>query len=165
LTIRVGLGFDQHALALGRPLVLGGVVVPFDRGLVGHSDADVLLHAVVDALLGAAALGDMGAHFPSADARWRGQASSLFLAAARRLLQDSGWSVGNVDATLIAEQPVLAPYLGAMSASIAGTLGVDPAQVSVKAKTADGLGALGREEAIACHAIALIVREDSSRHG
>lgn len=158
---RVGLGYDVHAFAppdSGRRLMLGGVVVPNDRGLAGHSDADPLLHALVDALLGAAALGDIGAHFPSSDERWRGASSDAFVIYTVDLLARAGWRVVNVDATIVAERPRLAPHTPSMRAAVAGLLGIELERVSVKSKTADGLGFAGRQEGIACYAIALIER-------
>jgi 2-C-methyl-D-erythritol 2,4-cyclodiphosphate synthase len=162
MSMRVGIGYDVHAFAevsAGRPLLLGGVPVPFDRGLAGHSDADVLLHAVVDALLGAAALGDIGTYFPSSDARWHDAPSTTFVRATGELLTQLGWRVGNVDATLVAERPRLTPYIAQMRARLAETLSLDVDAVSVKAKTTDGLGFAGRGEGIAAYAVALITRE------
>jgi 2-C-methyl-D-erythritol 2,4-cyclodiphosphate synthase len=159
---RVGLGYDVHAFAgceAGRPLMLGGVAVPHDRGLAGHSDADALLHALVDALLGAAALGDIGAHFPSSDERWRGASSGEFVTHTVALLAQGGWRVVNVDATVVAERPRLSPHVAAMRVSIARLLGVALERVSVKSKTTDGLGFAGRQEGVACYAVALIERE------
>jgi 2-C-methyl-D-erythritol 2,4-cyclodiphosphate synthase len=162
MATRVGIGYDVHAFAepaAGRPLIIGGVTIPHDRGLAGHSDADVLLHALVDALLGAAGLGDIGQHFPSSDPRWRDASSVTFLEAARDLLAARGWRVGNVDATVVAERPRLMPHVGAMRARIAATLEVEDERVSVKAKTTDGLGFSGRGEGVACYAVALIERD------
>ena len=159
---RVGLGYDTHAFASpdsGRRLTLGGVDVPHERGLAGHSDADALLHALVDALLGAAALGDIGAHFPSSDERWRGAASGAFVTYTIELLARAGWRVVNVDATVVAERPRLSPHAPAMRASIAGLLGIEVERVSVKSKTTDGLGFTGRQEGVACYTVALIERE------
>lgn len=159
---RVGFGYDVHAFAppdSGRRLTLGGIVVPNDRGLAGHSDADVLLHALVDALLGAAALGDIGAHFPSSDERWRGAASDVFVTYTVELLGSAGWRVVNVDATVVAERPRLSPHTPAMRATVAALLGIEQERVSVKSKTTDGLGFAGREEGIACYAVALIERD------
>lgn len=161
---RVGIGYDVHAFAAaeaGRPLLLGGVSVPHERGLAGHSDADVLLHAVVDALLGAAALGDIGTHFPSSEARWHDAPSTAFLAYTVGLLHQNGWNIGNVDATVVAEQPRLTPHVPAMRAYLAEKMGLDIGAVSVKAKTTDGLGFTGRAEGIACYAVALIERLES----
>ncbi len=154
--MRIGTGFDVHAFAEGRRLVLGGVEIPHERGLAGHSDADAVIHAVVDALLGAAALGDIGQHFPSSDPRWRDAPSSAFLTYARDLLAQHGWQVGNVDATIVAERPKLAAYIPAMRDTLAGLLGIDAGCVSVKATTTDTLGFTGRGEGIACMAVALI---------
>jgi 2-C-methyl-D-erythritol 2,4-cyclodiphosphate synthase len=156
MTLRIGYGYDVHAFTQGRPLVLGGVTIPCDYGLAGHSDADVLIHAVVDALLGAAALGDIGRHFPSSDLRWQNQASTHFLRYTRDLLHSQGWRVVNIDATLIAERPRLAPHVEAMRARLAALLEIAEEQVSVKATTTDGLGFTGRGEGMACSAVALI---------
>jgi 2-C-methyl-D-erythritol 2,4-cyclodiphosphate synthase len=159
---RVGMGYDVHAFApreAGRTLVLGGVTIPHDRGLAGHSDADVLIHALVDALLGAAALGDIGTHFPSGDARWQGAVSAAFLAHTLDLLRQEGWRVVNVDATVVAQQPRLSPHVPAMRARLAEALGIALDMVSVKSKTTDGLGFAGRGEGIACYAVALVERE------
>jgi 2-C-methyl-D-erythritol 2,4-cyclodiphosphate synthase len=158
---RVGMGYDVHAFASehsGRSLILGGIVIPHHRGLAGHSDADVLLHAVVDALLGAAALGDIGTHFPSSDPRWRDAPSTTFLEFTMDLLKRYDWEVGNIDATIVAEHPRLAPYTQAMRQRMAEITGIPQERVSVKAKTTDGLGFAGREEGVACYAIALLVR-------
>lgn len=157
---RVGFGYDVHRLVEGRELRLGGVVVAFERGLAGHSDADVLLHAITDALLGAAALGDIGTHFPPGVARWAGADSRDLLAGALALLADGGWAVANVDSTIVAEEPRLGPYIPAMRAEIARVLGVSEQQVSVKAKTTEGLGFIGSGEGMAAYAAALIIRPD-----
>ncbi len=160
---RIGTGYDVHAFAppgAARPLVLGGVAIPHDRGLAGHSDADVLIHALVDALLGAAALGDIGAHFPSSDDRWRDAPSAAFLTYTVDLLRARGWRIANVDTTLVAEQPRLSPHVPAMRAWLADLLGLPVEYISVKSKTTDGLGFTGRGEGIACHAVALIARAD-----
>lgn len=154
---RVGLGYDTHRLADGRPLVLGGVTVPHARGLVGHSDADAVCHAVTDALLGAAAAGDIGQHFPDADPRWRDASSVDLLAQVVALVQGRGFAVGNVDVVVIAERPKLAPHIPGMRARLAAVLGVDRERVSVKAKTGEGLDAVGRGEAIAVHAVVLLM--------
>jgi 2-C-methyl-D-erythritol 2,4-cyclodiphosphate synthase len=164
--IRVGIGYDVHGFAApetGRPLVIGGGVIPHDRGLAGHSDADVLLHALVDALLGAAALGDIGTHFPSSDARWRDAPSTAFLTHTLDLLRSAGWAVANVDATVVAEQPRLGPHIAAMRARLAEAMGLALDAVSVKAKTTDRLGFTGRGEGIACYAVALIERRGAWR--
>jgi len=153
---RVGQGFDAHALVVGRRLVLGGVVVPFDRGLAGHSDADVLIHAVIDALLGAAGLGDIGRHYPDDDARYRGADSRVLLRDAAERVRAAGFAIGNIDATIIAQSPRLAPYIPAMVANIAADTGVMPQRINVKAKTTERMGFIGREEGIAAEALALI---------
>lgn len=156
MTIRIGSGYDVHAFTSARPLILGGVTIPFDYGLSGHSDADTVIHAVVDALLGAAALGDIGSHFPSNDLRWKDQPGAVFLDYTHNLLCQQGWTINNVDATIVAERPRLAPYILPMRTHIAQHLHLDIAQVSVKATTTDGLGFAGRGEGIACYAVALI---------
>ena len=154
--MRVGSGFDAHRLVEGRPLVLGGVTVPFTHGLLGHSDGDALLHAVMDALLGAAGLGDMGRYFPSSDPRYAGADSGELLRDVRDRLRRSGWRPGNVDATIVAERPVLKDHLDAMRQSIAALLELQPERVNVKAKSTDGLGALGAGEGIAATAVAFV---------
>jgi 2-C-methyl-D-erythritol 2,4-cyclodiphosphate synthase len=154
--LRVGQGFDAHRLVAGRPLFLGGIDVPHGRGLEGHSDGDCVLHAVCDAMLGAAGEGDMGYHFPSRDPQWRGVPSRVFLEEVRRLTTAAGYACVNLDVTIIAQEPVLAPHLEAMRAAIAGILGVEAGQVSVKAKSMDHLGALGRSEGIAALATVLL---------
>jgi len=160
--LRIGQGFDVHALVAGRRLVLGGVVIPFDRGLEGHSDADVLLHAVIDALLGAAALGDIGRHFPDTDARYRDADSRALLRAVRAKLAQARLRACNVDATVIAQAPRLAPHVDAMVANIAADLGLARDRVNVKATTTEKLGFTGRGEGIAAMAVALIetIEED-----
>lgn len=157
-TFRVGQGFDVHALVPGRRLVIGGVEIPFERGLLGHSDADVLLHAITDAILGAAGLGDIGAMFPDTDERHRDADSRLLLREAVRQAGTAGWRIENIDATVIAERPKIAPYVAAMRAAIAECAGLDRAAVSVKGKTTENLGAIGRGEGIAAQAVALLVR-------
>lgn len=154
--IRVGQGSDIHALAVGRKLIIGGVEIPYERGLLGHSDADVLLHAITDALLGAAGLGDIGRHFPDTDERYRGVDSRVLLRAVRELLRERGWLIVNVDSTINAQRPKMAPHIPAMVSCIASDLGVSPDCVNVKAKTGERLGFVGREEGISCDAIALI---------
>lgn len=154
--MRIGNGFDVHALVPGRPLVIGGVTIPFDRGLAGHSDADVLLHAIADAVLGALALGDLGAHFPDTDPRWQGASSRALLREVAALMQVNGWRVGNVDATVVAQAPRLAPYVPAMREAIAADLGCTAEQVSVKATTTERLGFPGRGEGIAALASVLL---------
>ena len=156
MTLRIGNGFDAHAFAAGRPLVLGGVTIPFDRGLAGHSDADVLLHAIADAMLGALALGDLGAHFPESDPTWKGADSRRILRQAAALVTSAGYRMINIDATVIAQAPRLAPYVAAMRANIAADLGCELSAVGVKATTTDHLGFTGREEGIAASAIVLV---------
>jgi 2-C-methyl-D-erythritol 4-phosphate cytidylyltransferase/2-C-methyl-D-erythritol 2,4-cyclodiphosphate synthase len=156
--VRIGTGYDLHRLAQGRPLILGGITVPFDKGLVGHSDADVLAHAITDAVLGAIAKGDIGLHFPDTDARWKGASSLAMLAHAVAMARDAGFAVVNVDAVVIAERPTLAAHLAGIRASLAGVLGIDAGGVSVKGKTNEGVGAIGRGEAIAVHAVALLAQ-------
>lgn len=156
MTIRIGSGYDVHAFAPGRALVLGGVTIPHELGLAGHSDADALIHAVVDALLGAAALGDLGQHFPSSDPRWKDQPSAVFLDYTLDLLCQHEWRISNIDATIIAERPRMGPHIQAMRAHLAQHLRLEIGQVSVKATTTDGLGFVGKREGIACQAIALI---------
>jgi 2-C-methyl-D-erythritol 2,4-cyclodiphosphate synthase len=158
MTMRIGHGYDVHAFIQGRPLILGGVTIPYELGLAGHSDADTVIHAVVDALLGAAALGDIGTHFPSNDARWKDQPSMVFLDYTYTLLQRHNWQISNVDATIIAQRPRMAPHIPAMRAHLAEHLHLALEQVSVKATTTDGLGFTGRSEGIACYAVALIER-------
>lgn len=158
MDFRIGEGWDVHALVPGRPLVIGGVTIPHAMGLLGHSDADVLLHAITDALLGAAALGDIGSHFPDTDARFKGADSSVLLAEAARRVRETGWEVGNVDSTVIAQAPRLATHLPAMRASIARALGVDIGQVNVKAKTAERLGPVGQGLSIEARAAVLLRR-------
>ena len=156
MTLRVGLGYDVHRVKSGRPLVLGGVRFESDWGLDGHSDADVLLHAVGDAVLGAAGLGDLGEHFPPGDARWKDAASMDLLAHIAGLLAERGARISNVDAMLVAEAPKLAPHRAAMCANIARALGIAPDRVSVKATTNETLGAIGRREGLAAMAVALV---------
>ncbi len=154
---RIGQGWDVHALVPGRALLIGGVAIPFERGLLGHSDADVLLHAITDALLGAAALGDIGRHFPDTDARFAGADSRVLLREALARVRDAGWVPGNVDCTVVAQAPKLASHIPAMVAAIAADLGIEPTQVNVKAKTAEKLGFAGRGEGIEAHATVLLV--------
>ncbi|MHB1403083.1 MAG: 2-C-methyl-D-erythritol 2,4-cyclodiphosphate synthase [Thiobacillus sp.] len=156
--IRVGHGFDVHALVAGRKLIIGGVDIPHDLGLAGHSDADVLLHAICDALLGAAGLGDIGRHFPDSDAAFAGIDSRILLRRVTEQLKSRGWRVGNVDATLIAQAPKMAPHIARMTAHIADDLGVAIEHVNVKATTTEKLGFTGRGEGIAAEAVCLIAR-------
>jgi 2-C-methyl-D-erythritol 2,4-cyclodiphosphate synthase len=155
---RVGEGWDTHALVAGRKLMLGGVEIPHTHGLAGHSDADALCHAITDALFGAAALGDIGHHFPDTDAQYRGADSLALLSEAARRVKGAGWHVGNVDSTVIAQQPKLAPHIAAMRQRLAGALGVGLDQVSVKAKTAENMGPVGRLEAMEARAVCMIWR-------
>ena len=158
MTGRVGIGYDVHRFAPGRALRLGGVAIPHDQGLDGHSDADVLLHAIADALLGAAALGDIGHHFPPSDPAWRGADSRDLLRRVAALLAGAGWAVGNIDATLIAEAPRIGPHAAAMRTSIAACLGVGLDAIGLKATTNEGMGFIGRGEGIAALAVAQIDR-------
>jgi len=153
---RAGIGYDLHRLTPGRKLVLGGIEVPFDRGPVGHSDGDALAHAICDALLGAAALGDIGTHFPDTDPQWRDAHSLQFLEHVRALLSQRGLRIAHIDAIVIAEQPKLGPHFPAMRAALAGALGIEPQRINLKAKTNEGVDAVGRGEAIAAQAIATL---------
>lgn len=157
---RIGMGYDVHRLVAGRKLILGGVDIPFEKGLEGHSDADVLLHAIKDALLGAAALGDIGRHFPDSDDTYKGASSLKLLAAVRDIIAAAGWRPYNIDATVVAEKPKLAPHIAAMNANIAAVLALDACQVNVKATTTEGLGFAGRREGIAAYAVAALVRAE-----
>ena len=162
MSLRIGEGWDVHALVAGRPLVLGGVTVPFHLGLLGHSDADVLLHAITDALLGAAALGDIGRHFPDTDAAFKGADSMVLLVEAARRVRAAGWAIGNIDSTVIAQAPKLMPHIPAMCARIAEGLGLALDQVNVKAKTAEKLGPVGLGQAMEARAVVLLVRASSA---
>jgi 2-C-methyl-D-erythritol 2,4-cyclodiphosphate synthase len=155
--MRIGQGFDAHALVTGQKLVIGGVQIPYEKGLAGHSDADVLIHAVCDALLGAAGLGDIGTHFPDTDARYKGIDSRKLLREVVQLLRQKKLRVANVDATIIAQAPKMAPHVAAMRANLASDLGIAPNAVNVKAKTTEKLGFVGRGEGIAAEAVALLV--------
>ncbi len=159
--MRIGHGYDVHKLVEGRKLILGGVEIPYDKGLLGHSDADVLVHAIMDALFGAAAMGDIGRAFPDNDPAYEGIDSMLLLKRTREMLEERGWQVGNVDATLIAQRPKLMSYIPAMAARIAEVLGIGADQVNVKATTEEKLGFTGRGEGISAHAVALLYRESS----
>lgn len=158
MAIRIGEGWDVHALVPGRPLVIGGVGIAHPLGLLGHSDADVLLHAMTDALLGAAGLGDIGSHFPDSDAQFKGADSAHLLAEAARRVRAAGWEIGNLDSTVVAQAPRLAPHIAAMRSRIAQALGVAPEQINVKAKTAERLGPVGQGLAIEARAVALLLR-------
>ena len=155
---RVGQGFDVHALVEGRALIIGGVHIPDTHGLLGHSDADVLLHAMTDALLGAAGLGDIGRHFPDTDPRFRGANSRVLLSQAYQRVREAGWTIVNIDATVHAQAPKIGPHVAAMIANIAQDLGLDPQAINIKAKTNEGLGHLGRLEGIAATVVAMIAR-------
>lgn len=159
MNFRIGNGFDVHRLVPGRACIVCGVEIPYSLGLLGHSDADVALHALTDALFGAAALGDIGRHFPDTDPRWEGADSRMLLRKAVRILADKGWCVGNVDLTIIAQAPKMAPYIERMRANVAADLGLAPDAVSIKATTTEGLGFTGRGEGIAAMATALIVKK------
>ena len=158
MNMRIGEGWDVHALVPGRALILGGVSIPHNAGLLGHSDADVLLHAITDAVLGAAALGDIGRHFPDTDAQFRGADSRTLLAEAMRRVRERGWTLVNVDSTIVAQAPKLAAHMPAIVASVAQALGVAPDQVNVKAKTAEKLGPVGQGQCIEARAVALLQR-------
>jgi 2-C-methyl-D-erythritol 4-phosphate cytidylyltransferase / 2-C-methyl-D-erythritol 2,4-cyclodiphosphate synthase len=157
-TVRIGSGYDLHRLEENRPLVLAGVTIPFERGLVGHSDADIVCHAITDAVLGAAALGDIGRLFPDTEAEWKDADSLKLLQGAMNVVREAGYAVVNVDATIIAERPKLLPYVEAMRANLAAVLAIDPSAVSIKGKTNERVGEIGRGEAMACHAVALLSR-------
>jgi 2-C-methyl-D-erythritol 2,4-cyclodiphosphate synthase len=154
--LRIGEGWDIHALVSGRPLILGGVQVPHDKGLDGHSDADALAHAITDALLGAAALGDIGRHFPDTDERFRGADSMVLLGEAARRVRAAGWEIGNVDSTIVAQAPKMAPHIGAMCERLSSVLGITREQVNVKAKTAEKIGPVGEGRAIEARAICVL---------
>jgi len=155
--LRIGEGWDTHALVEGRPLVLGGVTIPHSHGLAGHSDADALAHAITDALLGAAALGDIGRHFPDTDAQFKGADSLALLAEVARRVRAAGHEIGNVDATIVAQVPKMAPHVGTMRERLAAALGVGVGQVNVKAKTAEKMGPVGRGESIEARAVCLLM--------
>ncbi len=157
-SMRVGEGWDVHALVEGRKLILGGVEIPYERGLLGHSDADALLHAITDALLGAAGLGDIGRHFPDTDARFKGADSSVLLAEAAARVRAQGWQIGNVDSTIVAQAPKMAPHIAAMRERIAAVLGLAVDQVNVKAKTAEKMGPVGEGLSIEARAVVLLAR-------
>ena len=155
--MRIGTGYDVHKLVEGRKLIIGGVEIPYEKGLLGHSDADVLVHAVMDALLGAAALGDIGKHFPDSDPKYKGADSLMLMREVRRILSENGFEVGNVDATIIAQAPKMSPHIDTMRRNIADALGLDVSQVSVTATTEERLGFTGRGEGISAQAVALIL--------
>jgi 2-C-methyl-D-erythritol 2,4-cyclodiphosphate synthase len=153
---RVGIGYDLHRLAAGRKLILGGIELPFDKGPVGHSDGDALAHAICDALLGAAGLGDIGTHFPDTDPQWKGSPSLIFLEHVRGLLAERHLRISHIDAIVIAERPKLGAHFPAMREALAGALGLEPSRINLKAKTNEGVDAVGRGEAIAAQAVAMI---------
>ena len=156
--MRIGIGYDVHRLAEGRKLIIGGVEIAYNRGLLGHSDADVLLHAICDAILGAAGLGDIGKHFPDSSPRYRGISSLLLLQEVNRLVRDAGYGVNNIDATIVAEQPKMAPHIPAMVANIAAAVGAESSGVNIKATTTEGLGFTGTGEGMAAYAVCTIRR-------
>ncbi|MFN8004423.1 MAG: 2-C-methyl-D-erythritol 2,4-cyclodiphosphate synthase [Acidobacteriota bacterium] len=156
LSHRIGIGNDIHRLVEGRKLILGGVEIPHDKGLLGHSDADSLSHAITDALLGAAGLGDIGTHFSDKDPRWKNADSQMFLQAVCQMLAERGWRIVNIDATILAERPKMMPHIPAMKETLAATMNIEAAQLNLKAKTNEGLDAIGRGEAIGAQAIALL---------
>ncbi|MGB8476517.1 MAG: 2-C-methyl-D-erythritol 2,4-cyclodiphosphate synthase [Candidatus Acidiferrum sp.] len=161
MSIRCGIGYDLHRLAVGRKLIVGGIELPFDKGSVGHSDGDVLAHAMCDALLGAAGLGDIGTHFPDSDPKWKGANSLLFLEHARKLLDAKNVVIEYIDAVVITEKPKLGPHFPKMREALARALGVSFDQIHLKAKTNEGVDAIGRGEAIAAHVVATISRQES----
>jgi 2-C-methyl-D-erythritol 2,4-cyclodiphosphate synthase len=163
MALRIGEGWDTHQLVTGRPLVLGGVTIPHTHGLLGHSDADALLHAITDALLGAAGLGDIGRHFPDTAVEFKGADSSVLLAEAARRVRDAGYQIINVDSTIVAQAPKLAPHIDAMRTRIAATLGLSADAVNVKAKTAEKMGPVGEGRAIETRAVCLLCRPEPER--
>ena len=156
MSIRIGQGYDLHLLVPGRRLILGGVDIPFEKGLLGHSDADCLLHAITDSILGAASLPDIGRLFPDTDPKWEGADSTRFLAEAVRLAGEKGYRVGNIDAVILAQKPKMSPFLDEMKQKIASILGVTPDEIGLKAKTGEGVGEVGKEKAIECFAVCLL---------
>ncbi|WP_430683461.1 2-C-methyl-D-erythritol 2,4-cyclodiphosphate synthase [Leptolyngbya sp. AN02str] len=159
MKIRIGNGYDIHQLVRDRPLILGGVAIEHELGLLGHSDADVLTHAIMDALLGALSLGDIGHYFPPTDPQWKGADSLKLLAQVNQLIRDRGWEIGNLDTVIVAERPKLKPHIGTMRDRLASVLNLDPDQVGVKATTNEKLGPVGREEGIAAYAVALLTAD------
>ena len=156
---RIGEGWDVHALVEGRPLVIGGVTIPFDKGLLGHSDADVLIHALIDAILGAAGLGDIGRHFPDTDARFKGVDSSVLLEHANKLIKENGWSIINIDSTIIAQAPKMVAHIPKMTERLSKVLGLELDQVNIKAKTAEKMGPVGLGQSIEARAVALLRKD------
>ncbi len=161
MNIRIGNGYDVHRLQAGRKLILGGVDIPHTKGLLGHSDADALTHAIMDAMLGALSLGDIGLYFPPSDPKWAGADSQVLLAQVNQLISDNGWQISNIDSVVIAEQPKLKPHIQMMRDRLSTTLHIQPEQVGIKATTHEKLGPLGREEGIAAHAVVLIQRQSA----
>jgi len=159
MNIRIGNGYDIHQLAAGRPLILGGIEIPHSLGLLGHSDADVLIHAVMDALLGALGMGDIGHYFPPNDPKWKGADSTILMKQVGEIISSQGWKVGNIDSTVVAEQPKLKPHLKSMRQAIAQTLDIEIEQISIKATTNEQLGPVGREEGICAYAVVLLVKD------
>jgi 2-C-methyl-D-erythritol 2,4-cyclodiphosphate synthase len=159
MNIRIGNGYDIHRLVTGRPLILGGVEIAHTVGLLGHSDADVLTHAIMDAMLGALSLGDIGHYFPPTDPQWQGANSLKLLEQVNQLILDQGWQINNIDSVIVAEKPKMKPHLGAMRDKLAATLNINPEQVGIKATTNEQLGPVGREEGIAVYAVVLLVKE------
>ncbi len=159
MNIRIGNGYDIHQLVADRPLILGGVTIPHTLGLLGHSDADVLTHAIMDALLGALAMGDIGHYFPPSDPKWKGADSLLLLKQVLSLIESQGWNIGNIDSTIVAEQPKLKPHLKSMRSTLAQTMAIEMDQISIKATTNEKLGPPGREEGICAYAVVLLVND------
>jgi len=158
LRFRIGEGWDTHALVTGRPLVLGGVTIPHTHGLLGHSDADALAHAITDALFGSIGMGDIGRHFPDTDPQFRGADSLALLAEAARRVRAAGWQIANIDSTIVAQEPKMAPHIPAMRLRLAQALSIEPDQINIKAKTAEGMGPVGRGESIEARAVCLVAR-------
>lgn len=161
MNIRIGNGYDIHRLTEGRPLILGGVEIPHSLGLLGHSDADVLTHAIMDAMLGALSLGDIGHYFPPSDPQWSGANSLVLLKQVNQLITDQGWHISNIDSVIVAERPKLKPYIKTMGDRIAKTLNLEPSQVGIKATTNEKLGPVGREEGISAYAVTLLVNQNT----
>jgi 2-C-methyl-D-erythritol 2,4-cyclodiphosphate synthase len=159
--MRIGMGYDVHKLVEGRKLILGGVLIPYEKGLLGHSDADVLIHAIMDSLLGAAALGDIGKHFPDTDPKYSGISSILLLKEVASLINNNGYEIGNIDATIIAQKPKMAPHIEEMRKNIASALDIDISKISIKATTEEGLGFTGRGEGISSQSISLLLSSES----
>lgn len=159
MNIRIGNGYDIHQLVPDRPLILGGITIPHTLGLLGHSDADVLTHAIMDALLGALGMGDIGHYFPPSDPKWKGADSLMLLKQVLSLIKSQGWNIGNIDSTIVAEQPKLKPHLKSMRSTLAQTMGIEIEQISIKATTNEKLGPVGREEGICAYAVALLIND------